>query len=1315
RNPWSQFLFPLSSLAGATWALLADKGAYGIRAKQLPPYELLVLSLITVFEGWSCIRRVPLKRYRFLNAEYSASLWSYLHFDWFTPVIDKGYSEVLEMEDLPEMVDDDRPSVIWGRFSKLLYPNGEESVWAGSPPAVGASVMRLEWKRLPLQAFWGLVSSSLSVIPSFALHEITQYSSDYDKEPIPVPLSVVLCVAALFFCQMIQAHADGQMFKIGRRMGIRAKSGVVSAVFRKAMALDMSRADLGQLMNLVAVDAESILALMVFQFFMWGSVIRLVVCVSLLFRYLGRSALAGMAVLLVTIPINKMLLGLLKKYHFELMKLRDTRMTAVNESMQGVRVIKLFAWEPQFLSKIVSARRAEIARLRVYMLTLATFNVVVKSSATVIGVVTFIVHTKLLGNQLTAAAGFSSLLLFNQLRIPLSALPDTVTYYIQARISFKRLSEFLGDGADDVRCRSALGELSCNRHCAALAPGEILFQNASFAYRSDAAAPLAPTIKCISLKVRPGELVCVYGPTGCGKSSLLLACLGELPCTDGRCALNGNIAYVSQKVWIQNATARDNILFGLPYDAVWYNRVIAACALVADFEQLEAGDMTEIGEKGANLSGGQQQRISLARAVYSGADVMLMDDVLSAVDTHVGKHIFKHCIRGLLKGKTRVLVTHQVGLTSKYADSVVVMSQSGAIQESGRVEDLAASEGRAFTDMLVKASTVATCTGPETVRVDGKEAAVADASTSSTTATTEKGPSGGKIVVAENRELGSPKVSVYMSYLKACGGLCFGLLWLLLSLTWQSLLVAQSFALKSWINEMANGEQFGKGFDVYIIVSLASFGTLLVRTLLICTGSLKASQAVHDELAVRVFRAPMSWFESTPLGRIFNRFSSDIVTLDKDLMNDISGWSDTLLSVVAVVVVIAIALPQLIALMFPIIMLCYYWGSHYLHTSRQLKRLEAVSRSPLYSHVSEAVSGVVMIRAYEAQQRFIEQNEAHNLTLNRSGHLYLWISNYWLTCRIRVMGAVVCGLVGAFLVAEVGKIDGATAGLVINYALQFTISVVFTMRLHAQMEMSVNSIERLDEYCNIDQASSSLKSPTTDGCRPITTPPGEVEFRRLTLQYASNSEPTLHDISFRVKGGSKVGIVGRTGAGKSSIMTALFRLVEASPGSEIVIDGIDISSIGLQDLRRRLAIIPQDPTLFDGTIRTNVDPFGLYTDGQIWQALQECHLEEFVSGTEEKLEHPVTAMGSNLSVGQRQLTCMARALLRRAPVLVMDEATANVDPETDSVIQDTMKEGFCDSTVLCIAHRISSIIYYDKVLVLEAGRVVEYDTPAKLL
>eukprot|EP01035_Chromulina_nebulosa_P017873 gene17873-23489_t len=670
-------------------------------------------------------------------------------------------------------------------------------------------------------------------------------------------------------------------------------------------------------------------------------------------------------------------------------------------------------------------------------------------------------------------------------------------------------------------------------------------------------------------------LFLVLGPTGSGKSTLLAGILGECRQSTGNVniAIKDSISYVTQSAWIQNATLRDNILFGNEYDHDRYMKVLFACALLDDIKLLEAGDMTEIGEKGVNLSGGQQQRVSLGRAAYSKNNIIIMDDPLSAVDSHVGQHIFQHLICNFLSDRTRILVTHQVAIAAPVADMLICLDNQG-------------------NNKLTTGS--------------------------------------GKLIDKEKKQVGEVPITIYWFYAKACGGIIATLLLLFcciwIAVSW----VLENYSLGLWMDSLQSGNSYSriKSLAVYIIFTISVLLSAFIRSLLEAILSLRAAQKIHDNMTRKVVLAPCSWFDTTPLGRIVNRFSQDISTVDKEIMNNFSEFLDC---------------------------------------------------------------------------------------------------------------ALVAGCVGLGVVFSAGTIGNTTAGLALIYSLSFTENLTFLARTHANVQMNLNSIERIQEYTVVKsekyhtKESSGNKSETDDEIPPTIVPKtsvvpsnwpshGNIEFVDINVKYSSSTNYILNKVNFKVPNGKKVGIVGRTGAGKSTLISSLFRTVEPESGV-IMIDGVNILNIPLHTLRSRVAIVPQEPILFQGSIRSNLDPFSTCRDEDLWNVLKSVHLSEYVSsmpgGTggeygplEDKL---IAEKGSNLSVGQRQLLCMARALLRKAPILVLDECTANVDHETDTLIQDTVRNELTNITVLCIAHRLHTIAFYDLVLVMDKGSVAEYDSPLKLM
>ncbi|NXX54719.1 MRP1 protein, partial [Scopus umbretta] len=849
----------------------------------------------------------------------------------------------------------------------------------------------------------------------------------------------------------------------------------------------------------------------------------------------------------------------------------------------------------------------------------------------------------------------------------------------------------------------------------------------------------------INFTVPEGSLVAVVGQVGCGKSSLLSALLGEMDKKEGYVVVKGSVAYVPQQAWVQNATLEDNIIFGREMNESRYKRVIEACALLPDIEVLPTGDKTEIGEKGVNLSGGQKQRVSLARAVYCNADVYLLDDPLSAVDAHVGKHIFEKVIgpKGILKNKTRVLVTHAVNYLPQM-DTILVMAD-GEISEMGSYQELLKQDG-AFAEFLrTYANAEQSMENSDTNSPSGKEGKpiengvlvneapgklmhrqLSNSSTysrdtgksqhHSSTAELQKPlaeKNSWKLTEADTAKTGRVKATVYWDYMKAIG-LFISFLSIFLFMCNHIASLASNYWLSLWTDDpVINGTQ------QYTNVRLGVYGALGISqgiavfgySMVVSIGGIFASRHLHLNLLHNVLRSPMSFFERTPSGNLVNRFSKEIDTIDSTIPPIIKMFMGSTFNVIGACIIILLATPIAAIIIPPLGLVYLFVQRFYVATSRQLKRLESVSRSPVYSHFNETLLGVSVIRAFEEQKRFIKQNDM-KVDENQKAYYPSIVANRWLAVRLEYVGNCIVLFAALFAVIARNKLSAGLVGLSVSYSLQITAYLNWLVRMSSELETNIVAVERVKEYAEMEKEAEWSIERTA----PASTWPeeGKVEFRGYGLRYREDLDLVLKNINVTINGGEKIGIVGRTGAGKSSLTLGLFRINEAAEG-EIIIDGINIAKIGLHDLRFKITIIPQDPILFSGSLRMNLDPFDQHSDEDIWRSLELAHLKNFVSSLPDKLNHECAEGGENLSVGQRQLVCLARALLRKSKILVLDEATAAVDLETDKLIQSTIKSQFEECTVLTIAHRLNTIMDYTRVLVLDRGEVVECGSPDHLL
>ncbi|XP_067674526.1 multidrug resistance-associated protein 1-like [Haliotis asinina] len=1146
---------------------------------------------------------------------------------------------------------------------------------------------------------------------------------------------------SFFLVAVTQSCFYHQHFHISMTLGMRIKSAVISAVYKKALTISSDarkESTVGEIVNLMSVDCQRLQDVTGYLYVIWSSPLLIAIALYMLWGLLGPSVMAGLGVMILLFPINGIMAGKLRKYQLQQMKLKDARIKLMSEVLNGIKVLKLYAWELSFQEKVLAIRRQELALLKKvayfnavmsffwtcapYLVTLATFAAYILSST---------------DNVLDAQKAFVSLSLFNILRMPINALPMIIPYYIQGWVSVTRVSKFLrAKDLDDANVQQ-------DPHSDAA----IKIERGNFTW--DKELP-KPTLRKIDLQIPEGKLVAVVGQVGAGKSSLISAMLGEMEKLTGNVTVKSSLAYVPQEAWIQNATLRDNITFGQHHSEKKYEQVIEACALTSDLEILPGKDMTEIGEKGINLSGGQKQRVSLARAVYSDADIYLLDDPLSAVDSHVGKHIFQEVVsqKGILRHKTRVLVTHGVHWLPM-TDMIVVLVD-GEITEMGTYDELLSHDG-AFAQFLKTYLTQEDDTDQEddpeiqemkskilqrveSVTSDGvtsgdevtrksklkrETSVVADAS-KKLTAPDKPADSGEKLIQEEKAETGRVKFSVFMDYAKAIGGITTFFIFLIFAM-YQAATMASNIWISMWTDDallknmsLVNTSDYQNRNTMYLGV-YGAFGcvqavVILFYSVLASVRMVQAAGNIHAKMLYNILRSPMSFFDTTPIGRIVNRFSRDVETVDNNLPGVLRMWINCVFSVMGTLIVISYSTPIFLSVIVPLGILYYLVQRFYIATSRQLKRLESTTRSPIYSHFGETITGAPSIRAYKVTDRFITESTQRvdkNLTFYFAG----LASNRWLGFRLEFLGNTIVLFAALFSVITTDLPSGIV-GLSVSYALQITQALNWLVRMTSDLETNIVSVERMKEYS---------ETPTeAEWIDPYRKPPrlwpdeGKVTFENYMTRYRPELDLVLKGISCNISGGEKIGIVGRTGAGKSSLTVALFRLIEAA-GGRIVVDGRAIDDMGLHDLRSKLTILPQDPVIFSGTLRMNLDPFDSHIDEDLWQALEHAHLKTFVSELPSQLEYECGEGGQNLSVGQRQLVCLARTLLRKTKILVLDEATAAVDMETDDLIQNTIKTEFRDSTVITIAHRLNTIMDYDRILVLDQGLIKEFDSPATLL
>ncbi|XP_068002963.1 multidrug resistance-associated protein 1 isoform X2 [Melanerpes formicivorus] len=1315
--------------------------------------------------------------------EFSASFLSRITFWWITGLMIQGYRRPLEAKDLWSLNKEDTSEEVvpglarnwakeWAKTKRqplnMLYSSkkppkpsdsggdvteeAEALIIKPSQKSSEASLFKVLYKTFGPYFLMSFLFKAAHDLLMFAGPEILKLLINFVNNKAAPNWQGYFYTGLLFVSACLQTLILHQYFHICFVTGMRLKTAIVGVIYRKALVITNSArktSTVGEIVNLMSVDAQRFMDLATYINMIWSAPLQVILALYLLWQNLGPSVLAGVAVMILLVPINAVMAMKTKTYQVAQMKSKDNRIKLMNEILNGIKVLKLYAWELAFREKVLEIRQKELKVLKksAYLAAMATFTWV--CAPFLVALSTFAVYVTIdKKNILDAQKAFVSLALFNILRFPLNMLPMVISSIVEASVSLKRLRVFLSHEEldPDSIIRSSITE----------AEGCIVVKNAMFSWSKND----PPSLNSINFTVPEGSLVAVVGQVGCGKSSLLSALLGEMDKREGYVVVKGSVAYVPQQAWVQNATLEDNIIFGREMNESRYKRVIEACALLPDMEILPSGGKTEIGEKGVNLSGGQKQRVSLARAVYCNADVYLFDDPLSAVDAHVGKHIFEKVIgpKGILKNKTRVLVTHAINYLPQ-TDTILVMSD-GEISEMGSYQELLKQDG-AFAEFLrtyayADQGTESSDSEPssegtiqlletDTNSPSGKEGKpiengvllneapgkpmhrqLSNSSTysrdtgksqhQSSTAELQKPlaeKNSWKLTEADTAKTGRVKATVYWDYMKAIG-LFISFLSVFLFICNHVASLASNYWLSLWTDDpVINGTQ------QYTDVRLGVYGALGISqgiavfgySMAVSIGGIFASRHLHLNLLHNVLRSPMSFFERTPSGNLVNRFSKEIDTIDSTIPPIIKMFMGSTFNVIGACIIILLATPIAAVIIPPLGLVYLFVQRFYVATSRQLKRLESVSRSPVYSHFNETLLGVSVIRAFQEQKRFIKQNDI-KVDENQKAYYPSIVANRWLAVRLEYVGNCIVLFAALFAVIARSKLSAGLVGLSVSYSLQITAYLNWLVRMSSELETNIVAVERVKEYSEMEKEAEWSIEQTA----PASTWPeeGKVEFRGYGLRYREDLDLVLKNINVTISGGEKVGIVGRTGAGKSSLTLGLFRINEAAEG-EIIIDGVNIANIGLHDLRFKITIIPQDPILFSGSLRMNLDPFDQHSDEDIWRSLELAHLQNFVSSLPDKLNHECAEGGENLSVGQRQLVCLARALLRKSKILVLDEATAAVDLETDQLIQSTIRSQFEECTVLTIAHRLNTIMDYTRVLVLDRGEVVECGSPDHLL
>uniref|UniRef100_A0A8K9WUA4 ATP-binding cassette, sub-family C (CFTR/MRP), member 12 n=1 Tax=Oncorhynchus mykiss TaxID=8022 RepID=A0A8K9WUA4_ONCMY len=1165
--------------------------------------------------------------------------------------------------------------------------------------SLGGVFMRFQRTRL-LVAFLVSILFTLSVFigPAVLVYEILNYAEAPGTSTLLH--GVGLCVA-LFTSEFSKAFFVSLLWAVNLRTAIRVKSAFSVVAFQKIISLrSVSNLSVGEMINVLTSDGYRMFEAVLFGTFLLCIPVLLTACMIYACYTLGYTALIGVSVYLVFIPIQFSMARLIQVFRRKAVSVTDTRVRTMNEVLTCIKLIKMYAWETSFEKKITDIRKNEKQLLEMagYIQSInSSITTIIPTLATIL---TFVVHT-LMGLPLSSSEAFTTIAIFNSMRFSLGLLPFSVKALAEGLVSLARLKvsllSFKTLSIINFILLLYIMKHMCPKH---------------FCYQS-----------LCSMKISSGNLLGICGNVGSGKTSLISSILEQMHLQHGSVTADGDFAYVSQQAWIFHGTVQDNILMGEPFNQTRYDKVISACSLIPDLAILPYGDKTEIGERGLNLSGGQKQRISLARAVYSNKDIILLDDPLSAVDAHVGKHIFEECIKKTLKGKSIILVTHQLQYL-EFCDEILVL-ESGKIKEAGTHKALMKAKGR-YAQMInnfqmqVRSPVIHLVSEP----IDtGKISRYPSLPLVSEPIDTGKiSQSKDQLVTQEGSQEGSVAWRTYHQYCKAAGGYILLSLIIIIFICLVGTTAFSNWWLSYWLeqgsgtaivsNSTAGNISLNPDLSFYqmiyglVVVAMLVFS--FIKGYSFTKVTLHASSKLHDTMFRNILNSPMSFFDTTPTGRMVNRFSKDQDEVDTMLPFNMENFLQFCLMVTYTIVTISAVFPPLliaITLLGAIFTLILYI---FQRSIREMKRMENVSRSPWISLTTSTIQGLTTIHAYNKRE-FKEMSD------NNSNHFLLFnCGTRWLSFWLDFLSASVTLLVALFVVlSSPDTISPAMKGLALSYTIQLTGMLQYVVRLSTELEAKFLSVERLQEY--IEGCVSEAPRRVKDALIPEGWPhKGAISFKDYTMRYRANTPIVLDGLQLNIQPREKLGIVGRTGSGKSSLGVALFRLVEPAAGT-IFIDGVDTSAIGLEDLRSKLSVIPQDPVLFIGTVRYNLDPFNNYSDEDIWSALDKTFMKHTISSLPEKLQSEVVENGENFSVGERQLMCMARALLRNSKIILLDEATASIDSETDSLIQHTIRDAFQDCTMLTIAHRINTVLESDRILVMDAGRVVECDSPEVLM
>uniref|UniRef100_K3X2G0 Uncharacterized protein n=1 Tax=Globisporangium ultimum (strain ATCC 200006 / CBS 805.95 / DAOM BR144) TaxID=431595 RepID=K3X2G0_GLOUD len=1277
---------------------------------------------------------------------------------WIQPIVSLGARKVLEKDDIWELCDEDTCAALQERFQMNATTPRNRKADAGDDSIGDRSLMMALQKTFRLDMFVVLANYLVYVLIMGMQSYIVQAILDFlsDRENLFHIHNGLVLVAIMAGVSIVATVCLSYAFFVSCRVGLNMRSLLISQLYQKSLRLSCvarQSYSTGEIMTLMSVDTTRVMVAMVNGPWLVVAPVAFVITIVLISQLLdATTGLCGAAFILLVVCISVLLARQIGQIQHKLLQVAEARVKLTSETLHGIRVVKFYAWEASLAQRVEAIREQEVKLYRKFHYYHMANSTLLFMTPVLLGGVTMGFYVFVRGN-LTVTQTFTLIAMLSISRFAVRMFPQGISAVSQARVAFARMDAFLS--ADEQDSAAVLPPETGDGVQAA---GSIRIFGARLQWLHDeesqstitthheeespiVAFAFSPTpstgfaLEQINLVIEPGSLTMIIGVVGSGKSSVLHAILGEMILVRGDVDVHGEISYVSQQPWIRNVSIKDNILFENAYDANRYEHVLNATQLAQDLSSFSSGDRTEIGEHGINLSGGQKARVAIARAMYRAHyDILILDDPLSAVDPHVAHAVFEQCILGLAKKKTRLLVLNSHYDLLPHADKVLVV-QDGRIAGDGTYteilnqfphlrtqrrkldqaeQDLVDERPRLIKDEINAAGEATKgAVDPAIVRETIPQR------TQQQTLSESGDNEASKLIKAEERIKGNVTAQTYVSYFDGMG------LHTALVICGIVLIYGLSQGVRTivdWWQAYWAKNMYRDGVDpTYSKLWFAAwyFGLIgicavitLGRGLVMIECCIQSSKNLHDQLFRRVLRAPVNrYFDVTPIGRVLNRFSNDLDQMDLVLPQQYHNVFQNLTMSIGALAVCAMASFWIGVSYIPMLMIFGITGVYFKRTSREVKRLEGISRTPIFSLIGETLNGLNTIRAFKMQDHF--GHMCNDAVDDHASVLFIYnTASMWLALRMDFVSVAISGVVSLYLVLTKGQLSAILAGMALTYSLKVTSTVQSTVRAFDAADNAMTSVERLLHFRTIPVEDDGANCASVN--RDLWPSQGSIKFENVRLKYRPELPLVLRGVSIEVQGGEKLGICGRTGSGKSSLMAALFRMCEFESGT-IFIDGVDIIQVKLPELRRSLAIIPQDPVLYSGSLRQNLDPFGECSDEAIWSALKLVHLMDNVTKWGASLEFLVSERGDNLSIGQRQLLCIARALLKNSKIVVLDEATASIDTATDHLIQSTMNETFAAKTMLIIAHRIHTILHCDKIAVMDAGRVVEFGSPESLL